>query len=157
MKKILKIAVLLIFGAFIGIQFVRPERANPPIDPKMTLEAVTNVPASVQPILKRSCNDCHSNASDYPWYSNVAPISWKVVEHIREGRKELNFSEWGTYSVKKQDHKLDEICEQVETGEMPHNQYLWIHWDAALSDADKKALCDWTKSVRATLKQRSEK
>lgn len=152
MKKILKIVVLLIFLVFIGLQFSRPERTNPPIDQSMTLEKVMKVPENIQATFKRSCNDCHSNSTAYPWYSNVAPISWSVVDHIKEGRKELNLSEWGTYSVKKQNHKLEEICEQIEDGEMPHNQYLWIHRDAVLSDADKTAICDWTKGERGKLK-----
>jgi hypothetical protein len=153
MKKIIKIVLILLAVAFIAIQFYRPDRTNPPIVQAETLEATTEVPQDVQAILKRSCNDCHSNNSSYPWYSNIAPISWQIVDHINEGRDELNFSKWGTYNQKRKDHKLDEICKQVESGEMPHNQYLWIHWDAKLSENDIQVLCNWTKNEK--LKPRS--
>lgn len=146
-KKLLKILIVLVFLVFIGIQFVRPERTNPPVDESKTIETKLDIPEEVGAVLKRSCNDCHSNKTEYPWYSNVAPVSWSVVDHIRVGREELNFSIWQTYSKKRQDHKLEEICEMVEAREMPHYQYLWIHWDAALSDGDIKILCDWTKKA----------
>lgn len=146
MKKILKIIAIIVFIGFVGIQFIRPNRTNPPIVETETLESTTEVPKNVEAILVRSCNDCHSNKSIYPWYSNIAPFSWKLVEHIEHGREELNFSKWNTYSPEKKQRKLTEVCEEVQSGEMPHNQYLWIHWDANLSDADKKLLCDWTEN-----------
>jgi len=145
MKKVLKILAILAFLAFVGLQFVRPDRTNPPVDESKTIEASLKIPKEVSAILNRSCNDCHSNKTEYPWYSNVAPVSWSVVDHIRVGREDLNFSIWATYSKKRQDHKLEEICEMVEEREMPHYQYLWIHWEAALTDKDIKLLCDWTK------------
>lgn len=145
MKKALKISVVAIFAVFVLIQFVRPERTNPPVKPEQTLESSMRVPEDVRKILKRSCYDCHSNETVYPWYSNIAPISWELVEHIRVGRGELNFSEWNTYDAQKKERKLDEICDEIESGEMPHYQYLWIHRDAKLSAADIKALCGWTK------------
>ncbi len=146
MKKILKITAIILFVGLVGIQFSRPDRTNPPINKAETLEAATNVPADIEAILNRSCNDCHSNKTVYPWYSNIAPISWELVEHIKEGRSEMNFSEWGTYSREKKQQKLEEICEEIKAGEMPHNQYLWIHREAKLSDDQIKTLCVWTKS-----------
>ena len=139
--------MLLVFLGFVGIQFIRPERTNPPVDESKTLMANLVVPQKVSAILKNSCADCHSNKTEYPWYSNIAPISWSVVDHIRVGREDLNFSIWETYSKRRQEHKLEEICEMVEAREMPHYQYLWLHWDAALSDDDVKLLCDWTKTA----------
>jgi hypothetical protein len=103
--------------------------------------------------LKRSCNDCHSNETVYPWYSNISPFSWLLAEHIEEGRRELNFSVWTTYSAKKKRRKLDEVCEQITSGEMPHNQYLWIHRDAVLSQEDKKILCDWAETEKAKIEE----
>ena len=136
MKTALKIIAIFLVLVFVGIQFVRPERTNPPFDKSETLEATANVPGQVGVILKRSCKDCHSNETVYPWYSNVAPASWSIVDHIRVGRRELNFSKWGTYERRKQRHKLKEICQEVSNGQMPHNQYLWVHWDAALTEQD---------------------
>jgi hypothetical protein len=151
MKKVLKIIAIVLAISFIAIQFYRPARINVPIVEAETLEATTQVPENVQEILKRSCNDCHTNQTDWIWYSNIAPISWGMVDHVNDGRNQLNFSKWGTYSPNRKDHKLDEICEQVEIGEMPHYQYLWLHWNAELSKDDVKILCDWTKNEKAKI------
>ncbi len=146
-KKILKIAVIAAIVGFAAIQFWRPDRTNASIDPKNTLEAHLEVPQNVSAILERSCNDCHSDKTVWPWYSNVAPMSWGVADHVHEGRKELNFSVWGTYKDRRKNHKLKEVCEQVEKREMPHNQYLWLHSEATLTDSDVKTLCDWSKEL----------
>ncbi len=130
MRKTLKIIVILLVIAFVAVQFYRPSKINPPIVAAETLEATTEVPENVRAILNRSCNDCHSNETVYPWYSNISPFSWLLVDHIEEGRSELNISVWNTYSAKKKRHKLDEVCEQVTSDAMPHYQYLWIHRDA---------------------------
>ena len=147
MKNFLKILAVLAFLAFVGLQFWRPDRTNPPVDESKTIEASLKIPEDVSAVLGRSCKDCHSNETEYPWYSNVAPVSWSVVDHIRVGREDLNFSIWETYSKKRQEHKLEEICEMVEAREMPHYQYLWVHWEAALTDDDIKLMCDWTKKA----------
>ena len=151
-RKILKIAALLLILVVAGIQFVRPERTNPSSDPAKTLEASDKVPAEIAEVLKRSCNDCHSNNTVWPWYSNVAPMSWSIVNHVNEGREELNFSEWGAYSEDRQARKLEEICEEVEERWMPHYQYVWLHRDAALSDSDIRLLCSWAATLRAEIK-----
>lgn len=149
MKKILKITVIVLFAAFLAIQFYRPARENFEINPA---EEIAGVPENVDKIFQKSCNDCHTNNTDWIWYSNIAPISWRMVEHVDEGRKELNFSVWDTYKAKRKDHKLEEICEQVETKEMPLPKYLWINWDAKLNDEEIKTLCDWANSEREKLK-----
>lgn len=156
MKKALKIIAVVIVIGIIAIQFNRPARENIPIVQAETLEATTQLPENVDQILKRSCNDCHTNQTNWVWYSNIAPISWGMVDHVNDGRKELNFSKWATYNSNRKDHKLDEICEQVETGEMPHYQYLWLHWNASLSKDDVKTLCDWTSSEKKRIAQTVE-
>ncbi len=153
MKKILKIIAIVLCVAFVAIQFYRPSKINPPIVAAETLEATTEIPETIHAILKRSCSDCHSNETVYPWYSNISPFSWLVVDHIKEGRSEFNISVWNTYSAKKKRHKLDEVCEQVTSGAMPHNQYLWIHRDALLSQEDKKILCDWAETKKAKIEE----
>ena len=150
-KKILKIIAVVFVVGFIAIQFIRPDRTNLPIVQAETLEAAAQVPENVRAILKRSCNDCHSNETTYPWYSNISPFSWLLADHIEEGRRELNYSVWNTYTAKKKRHKFDEICEQITSGEMPHNQYLWLHADANLSEIDKKILCDWAETEKAKI------
>ncbi|MBX7171993.1 MAG: heme-binding domain-containing protein [Pyrinomonadaceae bacterium] len=151
MKKILKILASLLFLAFIVIQFIRPDFTNPPIVQGQTLEEVTQVPENVQALLKKSCNDCHSNTTNYPWYSYIQPSASFLENHITVGRNKVNFSVWKTYDAKKQRRKLAEVCEEVQGKEMPLPSYLWIHWDAKLTDADIKTICDWTDAERAKI------
>lgn len=156
MKRIIKIALIVLAAAFLIAQFIRPDQTNPPVNAAETLESSMPVPANVGEILKRSCSDCHSNTTVYPWYSQVSPASWFLQDHIREGREEMNFSVWNTYQPKKRAKKLEEICEQVQEGEMPLPSYLWIHRDAALSEGDVKVLCDWANETRRTSEHTSE-
>ena len=151
MPKILKYAVIGLALIFLIAQFIRPSFTNPPINAGERLEASVNVPADVAAILKRSCSDCHTNETDYPWYSQITPVNWWLKNHIDEGRRELNFSVWGTYTPKRKAKKLEEVCEQVESGAMPLPSYLWAHRDAVLSPDDAKLLCSWSKSVRESL------
>ena len=153
-KKSLKIIAAVLLVGIAALQFYRPDRVNPLIVEAETLQATTQIPENIRGILKRSCNDCHSNETVYPWYSNVSPFSWLLAEHIEEGRRELNLSVWNTYSARKKRHKYDEICEQVTRGEMPHNQYIWIHRDAALSEQDKINLCDWAETEKSKIMEK---
>jgi len=150
-KKAIKILVLVLALTFVAIQFIRPDRTNPPEDQAQTLEASMTIPEDVRMILSRSCADCHSNRTVYPWYSNVSPFSWFLANHIHDGRRELNISEWNTYEIRKKVRKLDEICQQVEDGEMPLPSYLWIHWDAKLKPGEAQTLCNWANSERDRL------
>lgn len=151
MKRVLKIALISIALMFLGLQFVRPDFSNPPVNPSETIEATAAVPEDIKRLLARSCKDCHSNETIYPWYSNVSPFSWFLADHIAEGRHELNFSIWGTYDSRKRVQKLEEICEVLEAGEMPLPSYLWIHRDAVLTEADAKLMCDWARSEKARI------
>ena len=144
MKKALKITVIVLAVAFIVIQFFRPDFTNPPVNQSETLEASTQVPETVEAILTRSCKDCHSHETVYPWYSKVQPSAWFLAGHIEEGRRHFNMSVWNTYETRRKRRKLDEMCEQVESREMPLPSYLWIHWGAKLSDEEIKTLCDWS-------------
>lgn len=144
MKKFLKWLVIGLGVAFLAIQVYRPARTNPHTDPARTLQATTPVPPHIDKILQRACNDCHSNDTRWPWYSNLAPASWFLVDHVNEGRHELSFSEIGAYSAKKRAHKFEELCEMVKNGSMPIDNYVWLHPDAKLSQADVQALCAWS-------------
>jgi hypothetical protein len=150
-KKALKIIVIVLATVFVIAQFIRPARTVPPENPAETLEASTQVPADVEAILVRSCVDCHSNRTTYPWYSNISPVSWFLADHINEGRRELNISTWNTTDAKRKFRKLDKICQEVQDGEMPLPSYLWIHWDAELSQNDVNTLCAWTDAEKARL------
>ncbi|HEY0459103.1 MAG TPA: heme-binding domain-containing protein [Pyrinomonadaceae bacterium] len=151
MKKALKIITIIVVVAFIIIQFIRPDFTNPPVNQAETLEAAVQVPQNVKMILGRSCADCHSNETKFPWYSKIQPSAWFLKNHIDDGRQELNLSVWKTYEPRRQKRKLSEICEQVQEKEMPLPSYLWIHWDSKMSDADIKTLCDWTEAEAAKI------
>lgn len=151
MRKALKIAAAVIVTGLILAQFFRPDRTNPPVVQAETLQSSTAVPADVQAVLARSCSDCHSNNTTYPWYSNISPFSWFLADHIEEGRREMNLSVWNTYGPEKKSKKLEEICKQVETKEMPLPSYLWLHRDAVLTESEAKLLCDWAASEKASI------
>lgn len=148
---VLKWLVVLLVVAFIGIQFVRPARTNPAVDQTQAMHTRLQVTPQVAAILDRSCQDCHSNSTRWPWYSNVAPASWFLVDHVKEGRQHMNFSEWGKLDKRRADKKLEEMCEQVSDKLMPIDSYTWIHRSAKLSADDIKTLCDWTEAERKRL------
>ena len=150
-KKTIKIIALVLVAAFVIMQFFRIDRTNPPIVEGETLEAAVNVPADVSQILARSCNDCHSHKTIYPWYSHIQPSAWFLRDHVDHGRSHLNFSVFNTYDAKKKAKKLEEICEEIESEAMPLPSYLWIHRGAVLSKSDGKALCDWANLERTKI------
>lgn len=150
-KKIIKIILILLVLGFVAIQFFRIDKTNPQVNAADTMEATMNVPPDIQMILGRSCNDCHSNLTNYPWYTNIQPSGWFLRNHVDEGRRELNFSVWSTYNARRRSKKLEEICEQVQKGEMPLPSYLWIHWDAKLKEGEAQALCDWAKDEQSKI------
>ena len=127
-----------LLAAAVGIQFVPVTRDNPPVTSEL------RAPPAVLRILRRSCYDCHSNETRWPWYSRVAPMSWGVADHVHEGRRDLNFSTWPVLDFELQDLAFRDIREQVSEGHMPLRSYLWVHRDARLSDADRKVLLKWT-------------
>lgn len=143
MKRALKIVFIIIFVGFIVIQFFRPNFTNPSVALNETLESNTFVPENVAVILKRSCADCHSNETVYPWYAKIQPSAWFLASHIEDGRRQMNFSVWSTYDARRKKRRLGEICEQIESREMPLPSYLWIHRDAQMNGEDVKILCDW--------------
>lgn len=142
-RKLLKWVVIVLVCLLVAMQLIRPARTNPPVDESRTLARQLQLAPEASAILTRSCNDCHSNQTRWPWYSNVAPISWFVINHVNEGRKEMNFSDWAQYDQSEQAGYLKKICREVKSGGMPIHSYLWLHGDAKLSSEDVKTLCDW--------------
>lgn len=131
------------------IQFVPRKNNNIAVsESSSSIEKIHAVPDSVMQILKTSCYDCHSNNTVYPWYSNIQPISLWLYDHIEEGKEELNFSVFGTYSIRRQFHKLEEIDREVEEGEMPLNSYTIIHRNAKIDQYGKSAISGWVKTLR---------
>lgn len=131
----------------LAMQAYRPARTNPAFDPAHEIHAVTTMDPQIAPVFNRSCDDCHSNRTAWPWYSKIAPASWLVVSDVNRGRAALNFSEWGRYDAGAQQKHLKEICGEVSEGEMPAAQYLLMHPRARLSATERQAVCRWTRDV----------
>jgi hypothetical protein len=155
-SKILKWTAIILVALFAALQFIRPARTNPPVDESRTIQAQAHIPPQVAAILDRSCNDCHSNLTRWPWYSNVAPVSWFLVNHVNTGRREMNLSDWAQYSQSEQESLMRRICREVKDGSMPLNSYLLMHGNAKLSSEDVKTLCDWANAESERLSQASE-
>jgi hypothetical protein len=149
--KFCKKIFLVLFVLFILLQFIRPERTNPVVEGK-----ALEIPEHILPLLQRACFDCHSNDTKWPWYSNIMPATYFLTNHVNEGRKHLNFSEWETYSRNKKEDKLLEICEEMEEQKMPLAPYLLLHSEAKLSPEEIKKICDWTENVLSALPSHSE-
>ncbi len=142
--------LLYALGALvIGIQFIRPTANQNPEVAATDITQVYTVPAEVKGILVQSCYDCHSNNTRYPWYAHIQPVGWWLSSHIEDGKKHLNFSEFGTYAAKKANHKLEEVEEAVTDGWMPLDSYLWVHHEARLTPEQARAVATWARQLRA--------
>lgn len=147
LKKILW-ALLILFAA---IQFIQPVRNKSGQASPIDMVTIYRVPDSVQTIFRSACYDCHSNYTRYPWYSNVEPAGWLLARHIKHGKKDLNFSEFGSYSVRQQQSKLKSIASQINDGEMPLSSYKLIHKKARLSKEEKTSIIAWAQKVKDSL------
>jgi hypothetical protein len=146
-----KKALYIVIGLFGIIQFIRPSKNTGEVYTNNDISHSVDVPANVKNILEKSCNDCHSNNTIYPWYTNIQPLGWWLNHHVNEGVEELNFSEFNTYKLRRKLHKLEEIAEQVKEGEMPLGTYTWIHSEAKLTVAEQQILIDWALNSKALL------
>jgi hypothetical protein len=127
-------------------QFIQPARTNPPSDAATAIHSHVEMAPEVSAILSRACYDCHSNATKWPWYSRVAPVSWLVVSDVNDGRRHLNFSEWAAYYRSKAAKKMQEIDEEVSIKAMPLSSYKLLHPEARLSDQEGALVSDWAKA-----------
>ncbi len=150
MKKKILLGLLAIF---VIIQFIRPEK-NQSDDELNAVSKKYEVPENVEAILKVACYDCHSNNTRYPWYAEVQPSTWWLAHHVDEGKHHLNFSDFVTRPIAVQNHKFEEIAEQVEKKEMPMSEYtyLGLHSEAKLTDEQRKTLVDWAHAQMDSLK-----
>jgi Haem-binding domain len=146
MLRWLKRVILPLSAVLLLIQVFRPPRTNPPVDPKQEIRANLAVDPAVAGVFARSCNDCHSDRTVWPWYSHVAPVSWLVISDVNRGRKALNFSAWSTYRAEERRKQLAEICKEVTEGEMPGFSYTLIHREAKLGAAEVVAVCRWAQN-----------
>lgn len=148
MRKALKLAAVALALIFAAAQFVRPARTNPPVEPGRALEEHVAVPPEVAEVLERACADCHTNRTSWPWYSRVAPASWFVADHVEQGRRELNFSDWARYTPRESADVLRRVCHLARVGRMPLDSYTLLHPRARLSPRDIQTLCDWAHQNR---------
>jgi len=148
----IKKTLLTIVIVILIIQFIRPERNSTLLNSTNSLELNYQTPKNVSGLLRTSCYDCHSNNTIYPWYSNIQPFAWWQQQHVNDGKKELNFDEFNSYTSKKKKHKLDEVIEVIQDDEMPLASYTLIHRNAVLSEENKVALVTWAKQLQNTIK-----
>lgn len=150
MKKVVKLILLVALGTLIVMQFIRPEKNEGGYESVAAFEAEAKPSAAVANLLKANCYDCHSNQTQYPWYAEIAPISYFLKDHIDEGKEHFDFSSWTTYSTKKKDHKLEELIEEVEEGEMPLESYTWIHGN--ITEQERELIIQWAQLFRMSFK-----
>lgn len=145
---LLRYGLISLGVVLVVLQFVPSGLPSTESPPSSDLLANAAVPETVRALLKTSCYDCHSVETRYPWYSHVAPVSWLVAKDVREGREELNFSDWTTLARRKKVTRLEDIKEMVLEGDMPMPIYLVVHWDAKLTDDQRKQIADWADSYQ---------
>ena len=138
------------------MQFIRPAKNSSHAVQQADMIAQFNVPLNVAGILKTSCYDCHSNNTNYPWYANIQPAGWLLSTHIKDGKEELNFNEFSTYSDRRQLSKLKSIQNSVKDGSMPLASYTLIHTDAKLSEDNKALIINWTSKTIDSLSAKRE-
>ena len=148
---LLKKILLALLVVLVVIQFIQPARNTKRQVMERDIITQLSVPADVQTILKASCYDCHSNNTKYPWYVNIQPMGWLLAKHIKEGKAELNFDEFGNYSKRRQLSKLKAVANSVKDGSMPLSSYTLIHGDAKLDDNDKQRIIDWFLKTKDSL------
>lgn len=141
--KFVKRFFLIVILAFLAIQAIRPDRSNPASDPSKSMEAEMAIPEDIRGMIGRACADCHSHNTVWPWYSQIAPVSWLLVRDVQEGRRHLNFSEWGNYPANKKSKKFSQIAGEVEENNMPMAPYILMHPEANLSVEERKRLIRW--------------
>ncbi len=143
MRKVIRVFLIVLLIVFVVIQFFQPEK-NSSDDSSNHFLQRQQVPPDVENLLTNACLDCHSNQTRYVWYNKIAPVSWMVNSHIEEGKKELNFSEWGNTSTLDKIVMLEQICREVERKKMPLKSYQFMHPKAKLSDDQIEKLCAFT-------------
>ncbi len=152
MKTQYKIGIVLIaLLLIIQLPWFNPVENYNKVNPENSLSGTYEVPMDIQMILYASCNDCHSNSTDYPWYYHIQPVSWWMADHIEEAKKHLNFSEFAAYSPKEAAKKFHEIAEVMEEREMPLESYQWMHRKAQLTDEQYQRVTDWAKKMHQQL------
>lgn len=145
--------LLGLFIVFIAIQFIQPAHNNSGQALSTDITKTVNIPDKVLDIFKNACYDCHSNNTRYPWYVYIQPIGWMMSRHIKNGKNNLNFSDFGSYSKRRQANKFRAIETSIKEGSMPLPSYTIMHTDARLSMEDKKVIIDWASNAKDSLER----
>ena len=153
MNRRLKQAVLVFIVVFAAAQLIRPERANPATDVSRTIEAHVGPASGLAAVLDRACRDCHSNGTVWPWYTQIAPLSWLMAYGVTKGRKAVNFSEWAAYQPELQRAMLVASCQDVSEGKMP-GPYTLLHPETRLSARDLETICAAARQAEANAADR---
>jgi hypothetical protein len=148
MRRRLKQVGVVCVVVFAAAQLVRPERANPPTDPSRTIQAHLGSASGLVTVLDRSCRDCHSNETVWPWYTQIAPVSWLMASGVSEGRNAVNFSEWASYSPDVQRTLLSVSCQDASSGKMP-GPYTLVRPETTLSPQDIETICAAARQAEA--------
>lgn len=143
MKKILKIPLLAVIAFLVIIQFFPPEKNDQIVDPTDDIVFHLDMSSTVKRDIVNACYDCHSNRTRYPFYNRIAPVSWILASHIRQGKEKLNFSEWGNYGRRAQISLLTAICDEIVSGDMPLKAYVMMHSKAVLNEKQVDEICEW--------------
>ena len=106
-----------------------------------------SAPPEVRKILETACYDCHSNQTHYPWYAQIQPVGWWLASHINDGKSQLNFSEFASYTEHRRAKKLQSVVDEVTDRSMPLSSYTWIHREAKLTDAQIKLVANWADAL----------
>lgn len=149
--KIVKIIALVLLLALVGIQFLPKQINQSQTTSKSDFMVVNNVPPNIKNKLLLSCYDCHSNNTRYPWYNKIQPVALFLENHVKDGKKELNFSEWDSLSVRRKKSKFKAIIDQIKDDEMPLSSYTIIHNDAKFSDKEKQEMIQWMTQKKDSL------
>ena len=150
MRQLKKMGVILLIGLVL-LQFVRPSRNRSKSKLPTDITNAVSIPANVQHIFSVACSDCHSNNTHYPWYAQIQPVGWLLASHIREGKAELNFSEFGAYSKRRQISKLSSIANSLKDGTMPLDSYKWLHRGARLTEKEKMVIINWANDTKDSI------
>ena len=152
---LVKKIVILLPVVLVAIQFIQPAHNKSGQVMQMDISKVFLIPPLVDTLLKTSCYDCHSNNTEYPWYANLQPVGWILNRHIQGGKIELNFSNFGSYSIRRQESKLKSIASQVNNGVMPPSSYTWMHKNAKLSKENTALIIDWANKAKDSIALRN--
>lgn len=153
-KARVKMVLLALLVFLIGIQFFQPARTNPPAVPSKALSSHVPIPENVHASLMRSCGDCHSDQTVWPWYSHIAPVSWMVVDDVNQGRRHMNFQDWEAQPTPKEaNNVLADVCKEIRQNGMPPFTYRIAHKNVKLTQPESDAICAWSQSFATTPEQ----